>query len=407
MARFQAVTRFRWLWIPLVLASLGAPVVVWYARSPELTVEYWRRQLESVSESELPGVLEEVAELGDPGIAVLADALDSSREGVAHHAGEALQKLVDEWQSLAPTTAAPKLTLLVDALASRASNYEPESRKLAADLALRVLRWPIEGVSTGDRDHLLSASVKVLQADAPEEDTARTKVAEKPRQASASATLQQPRFAKNLPMSMKDLPFAPSPNESAPSSQPSKPADAPRKLELSTNVEPTPITPPAEPNTPASVSAGIDKGLSLQDSAVVTAGGRITAEELHQVPAIELFRLLWSGSTHGAATIEAEMSRRGYTPRQIEVGKGLTDPDPSQRQRWTELLPGLSGIDAKPWLLWLSRDPHPDVRLSAITLMATSNDPEMLRRVAEVGRSDTDARVRDQAARISADQRTR
>ena len=44
------------------------------------------------------------------------------------------------------------------------------------------------------------------------------------------------------------------------------------------------------------------------------------------------------------------------------------------------------------------------MRLAAVTLMATSSDPQMLRRVAEVARNDPDERVQLQATRaISTD----
>jgi HEAT repeat protein len=57
-------------------------------------------------------------------------------------------------------------------------------------------------------------------------------------------------------------------------------------------------------------------------------------------------------------------------------------------------------VDAVPWLLWLSRDADPDVRLTAITLLATTGDPAMVDQIEQAARQDRDPRIRRQAQRI-------
>ncbi len=101
-----------------------------------------------------------------------------------------------------------------------------------------------------------------------------------------------------------------------------------------------------------------------------------------------------------AVDARRKLTESGFTPQQIEIGMHLTAPDPGERRRWTEVLPRLSGIEAKPWLLWLSRDPDAQVRLAAVSLMATTNDVQMLSRVRELARDDEDDRVRETAQRI-------
>src|SRR6185437_15812286 len=117
----------------------------------------------------------------------------------------------------------------------------------------------------------------------------------------------------------------------------------------------------------------------------------------------ELFAELASGSAQASAAADAELARRGFSRREIEVGKHLTSTDADERRRWTEALPGMRGIDAKGWLLLLSRDDNAGVRRAAVTLMATSQDPQMLGRVEEVARNDADLALREQAARILED----
>ncbi|HEX5444890.1 MAG TPA: HEAT repeat domain-containing protein, partial [Pirellulales bacterium] len=104
-------------------------------------------------------------------------------------------------------------------------------------------------------------------------------------------------------------------------------------------------------------------------------------------------------SDQTAAEAAAELQARGLSIRQIEVGMHLCSPDAHERRTWTEYLPGIRGVSAKAWLLHLSRDESVGVRRAAMNLLATSGDPEMLRRVGELAREDNDPELRLEAAR--------
>jgi hypothetical protein len=69
-------------------------------------------------------------------------------------------------------------------------------------------------------------------------------------------------------------------------------------------------------------------------------------------------------------------------------------------------LPRLSSVDPIPWLLWLSEDARLEVRLAAIGLMATTNDPTLLARIEQMASHDGDAAVKRVAERLR-DQRRR
>jgi hypothetical protein len=79
------------------------------------------------------------------------------------------------------------------------------------------------------------------------------------------------------------------------------------------------------------------------------------------------------------------------------MGLRLADRDPAVRLELTESLPTLPGIDARNWLLELSYDEDPQVRAAAVTLMATSGDIELLKRVHQVALDDPDDHTRAQA----------
>jgi hypothetical protein len=63
-------------------------------------------------------------------------------------------------------------------------------------------------------------------------------------------------------------------------------------------------------------------------------------------------------------------------------------------------LPLVKSVDAVRWLLCLARDENADVRLLAITLLATTGDPALLAEVERIAREDADSRVRRQAERL-------
>jgi hypothetical protein len=97
---------------------------------------------------------------------------------------------------------------------------------------------------------------------------------------------------------------------------------------------------------------------------------------------------------------EAHLVEAGFAPAHLELARNLTSPDPAVREQLAEILPQVPGIDAKAWLVWLSRDPRADVRLAAISVMATINDPMMLKRIREMARNDPDRRIQEQGQRL-------
>jgi hypothetical protein len=57
-------------------------------------------------------------------------------------------------------------------------------------------------------------------------------------------------------------------------------------------------------------------------------------------------------------------------------------------------------IDARPWLTVLADDEDADVRLVAVTIMATSNDAELIEKAWQVAIRDRDPRIAGLAERL-------
>ncbi|MHB8903060.1 MAG: HEAT repeat domain-containing protein, partial [Thermoguttaceae bacterium] len=97
---------------------------------------------------------------------------------------------------------------------------------------------------------------------------------------------------------------------------------------------------------------------------------------------------------------EAELKRRGFDALRLSIARRVYDPDPKVRLELVRELPGIPGIGAAEWLLKMAADEHEDVRLAAISLLATLNDPVVLDQIESIARLDSSERVRQQALRL-------
>jgi hypothetical protein len=123
--------------------------------------------------------------------------------------------------------------------------------------------------------------------------------------------------------------------------------------------------------------------------------------ELAGVESVELMRQLHAADGQLAARARTELLRRGLSEVDLDLARRLFDPDAEVRKELARQLPRLQSVDAGPWLLFLCHDEQAEVRLTAITLVATSGDPALLEQVEQLAQRDPDARIRDQAERIS------
>ncbi len=77
-----------------------------------------------------------------------------------------------------------------------------------------------------------------------------------------------------------------------------------------------------------------------------------------------------------------------------------TSNQPQERLRLTELVTATPGVNSRPWLLMLADDSQADVRLAAVTLMATSTDPILVEKAWQTAIRDKDPRVAKLAGRL-------
>ena len=104
-------------------------------------------------------------------------------------------------------------------------------------------------------------------------------------------------------------------------------------------------------------------------------------EDDSPVPDFELMQDLQSETPAVRNAAELKLNRRGYKASHLSLARKLTSPDAAVRRKLAESLPQAAGIDPRPWLLRLAEDPDERVRSAALSILRTSQDPELLQRV--------------------------
>lgn len=400
----RRLPKLKW---PLVAGSLAAACVAaalafaWPGLSNWILARVAEDELAHAADSDVTSLLRKLADLGEPGDAALVRALGSPRIAVAQAAHEALEAELDRWSRLSPEVAEPKLAELANQLASQTENLPAAAQASARKLATRILWWPEAGASL-DRAGTISACERILNATPPPRLVAashprRSKRASETKQAAAQASIHRrqvkPLLAKwpSPTLLAEQMAAAPIPRRDF--------AAVPQGNEIA---EPARFIPgDSMPLAAANASNELSDINDVDGASVASSvASKAEAHAFDRLSTLDLFAKLHDDQPI-AGHAAAQLTRRGFTTRQIEVGRHLTSPDAHERHQWVEALPGIRGVEAKAWLLHLSRDQSLAVRRAAMTLLATNRDPAVLRRMAEMAAQESDPELRAEAALAS------
>lgn len=421
-------------------ALLVALLAAFWSLYPWYLALHWGKQLESVPDDRVGALLDGIAQLGEPGIPVLVESLGSKRESVAGGARRAILGKMRGWEPLRARAYSPKLALLAQALADSVGHFPPDAQAHAADLAARILKWwaldpevvdPAQVIAWCEKVVRTAARQRAPAAGPAEGGSGESRLAaapvdwERPLPVAGPAKTTAPLgdLAKlpggGIPI---DLPGGSS-QASDGSPSPQRPgAGALRPRWRDRRPSPNPLQPPRRLRIPPDVLTVIPEPVAPTDegelaglrllrplrsstgggsSAGDQAGAGYQGNRLAGVDTVELMRRLQEPDARTAWEAEAELARRGFTRFHLELARQMFHPDPKVRMELTRRLPELSGVNPVPWLLELSRDEDAEVRRSAISLMATTGDPALLRTIQTMARKDRDPRVQRQADRLA------
>ncbi len=428
-----------------ITAGLVVLAVAAWSQYPRFLAAHWRSRLATVPDERAAVLVEGVARLGEPGIPVLVDALGSERESVATAGSRVVHEELERWETLRAREYSPKLAILAEALADRLAGFGPDARRDAAELASQVLRlWALDDAVV-DPAEVIASCEKVLRAargdrsllaegngpDGLDASSPGLRTSDDP----GPEAVEPFQDVAALPGGGVPIDSLASPGlgpdgsgavrlaESRPAE--SRPAE-PRRLDRGGAANPLrqPLRPISEPDNRPAVPVRAarrpghteptdrpgTKPLGYMNGMAASPGdgsdGRQASKQLSGVETVELMRRLQSRQPGTVAHAEAELARRGFTETHLALARQLFDPDPDVRARLARLLLDLPNVSAAPWLLQLARDESAEVRLSAISLLATTGDPVLTEAIEAIAREDPDPRVQRQAERIAERRRT-
>jgi len=387
-------------------------VLALYLRPPtEYLAESWRSELPALPDEQAQRRLQQVAGLGASGLPALVAALHSDRAPVARMALVLLERQLDEWQLLSSRESSPRVAQMAKHLARQSHRRGPYAASATRQLALRLLLWPLDR-RVADGDQLAADCEMTLRAGgeamaAMTDQTREPTLSRDPRhgeEREEAAVLVNPPAVPPLVTSRSSTLVAeasPAPLVSV--SRPDVALSTPRSREPGVRAgrsdesregEVLLLAPP-RPSGPATPD-GLLLSPSVSDASPVAEGqpSPIPAPaEMETLPTIEVLRLLRDQDALLAGKAREELQRRGFQPLHFRLAEMLLDERAAVRVELAQLLPQLSGMDARPWLIWLSQDAEAEVRRASVAIIATSADPALRQHLRGLEQQETDDAV--------------
>ena len=410
----------------LIVGWLTAPRLShWYSvrLADRLTM-----RIAAAEDVEVKVLLHQLASLGEPALESLVVGAASQREVVSSLSRQIIDEKLAAWefstkagfvgshaQQLNDTAA-----VLATALAVHAKELGPAGKQWAEQLAMRLI--DLAGSLPGRQTQIVLESCdRVLSAVPPRGPRFRTVTS----------------FAENLPPPMPRELKSPQPAiepltrasdgaldilarlkpgdnlefrnrltrvESLPEKLPRAVA-SPSELHWSSSGKKVSDTPPpfATAPLPTIPKSTAQPNAGVNSSVVDVPNPREMEEleqELRQYTTDKLLIRLRKARYFEAGLLRRVLGKRGYSEAEVSLMLRLQSPDVAERLQLVEDASTLSATATRRLLRRLLEDDHGDVRLRALTALATTNSPEIVEVARELALQDDDPRVAELASRL-------
>lgn len=171
------------------------------------------------------------------------------------------------------------------------------------------------------------------------------------------------------------------------------------------------VVTPVVPTSAERPSGGANQALALPIPTVEARGRTVRAEWVATAASAEpsrsnedLRKLIGDMDAEDASTAagaQQELIRRGFGPRQFALARRLTSANPEVRRALAGEVASAAGIDNARWLWWLTSDRDAEVRLTAMTLLATTVRGAAARQLEGLARQDVDPQIQRLAEQLS------
>jgi hypothetical protein len=384
-------------------------------------------QAEQSEDAQVKGLLGQLSPLGQPAIGPLTAAAASRRSEVALVARQILDETLATWeQTLLADTRRPASRQvqvaaieLAKALHAHIHDFGPAGKQWAEQITMRLVdvanRLP--GRSTRA---LLDDCSQILAAIPPRGPRLRTVApsinSAEPRLTSAEPRLNsvEPRIEtltrasesaldQRAPLPPKTLPASASRLKLVPLASEALSTDNP----LRTRAQPSPQSPSTEP--PLDALSRLDN--TPVQRAPTTSGVRVIdvpspeemaaqIETLRRLSSPQLFARLPQARFYEANMIRFLLKERGYSETQLSLQTKLTSPEVQARLQLIEDSAQLPATTTRKMLKQLLSDEHAEVRLRALTALATTQTPDLKALAHGLSVNDEDPRVAELASRL-------
>jgi hypothetical protein len=147
---------------------------------------------------------------------------------------------------------------------------------------------------------------------------------------------------------------------------------------------------PIKSNSPDGVKTKEENNATSKQAATVDEPPDNTRELLDR----------WRTSRSDRLEIEEELATRGFRTIPKRLVEQFFSENLADRLRLVDSVLTEPGVDPRPWLMLLAEDENAEVRLMAVTVMATSDDKTLVEKAWQTAIRDRDSRIADLAARL-------
>lgn len=389
-----------------IAAAAAIVAISWPAG--ETTSRHWREILGRTDDALVLTRLRELAHHSDAHAPALLALLDDDRPAVARAARRLLHEKIDAWRALPARQSSPKVDRLARSLAAQAEGFGPAGRRAAAEIAERILLWPLDEDRV-DAPQVIAHCETIIRgglADPPEGLMATVEAESLRHGASAGLPL---RLAAPRAASPPQIEAAPLPGGGLPI-EPEQVAARPPAVErmLKARAANSPAEDRTQQGPPAPIYAPLaiplkaadrpqdDRSSQPEDDENHTRANRAAAivdPALRELEDLALMRQLHAADNRTAVAAADELRRRGFDARALQLAARLTHPDPLLRLELAEALPQLAGINPTPWLMHLARDDDARVRRTAIAILGSGSDGDIDAWLQQMRQRERDPRI--------------
>ena len=347
----------------------------------------------------LQALIAELEQLGAAGVEPLVGLATSQRIDVASAAQRTVGRMLTSWEIAATERGdvaafAEQASVLAAALDAHGDQFGAEGQRWANQLAERLMIHS-DQFPTAESWEILACCDRVLSRP----------LLPMPKPP-ATATINLP-AAKAIAMAAK--PTAP-PNPAKPET---KPAPAPRIVsarpladlsfvepqvpiatarrlsEPTNNALRPPLRLPEERDSPASSAPIAGPVIDIPSPQDV----RINARAMREMSDRALIAQVGEDASAESAAAKKALRERGFSDGVLELTRQLEAMSPAERRQALERAAQLPPTDARKVLRWFVADEDAEVRLQALTILATTGDPKLAELARERAVEDADPRV--------------